>query len=145
MAEIIVMLNRMAISEVPIEWESVEEVLYMLHSIQQPGAFCLATSIVRQKPTASSHALHDIIWLLQAPEVVSDAVLAAPCTARVSPTTVLSNLDYSAPSSWGRSLPITNSTTNKMPLMARQAVWYSFPSACSLRGQKIHPGAVQRS
>jgi hypothetical protein len=44
---------------------------------------------------------------------------------------------------WGGvSFPSTNSITNMMFDNTQQAVWYSFPNGCSLRGQNIQPGHV---
>ena len=42
----------------------------------------------------------------------------------------------------GASFPSTNSITNMMFDNAQQAVWYSFPKGCGLRGQNTQPGHV---
>ena len=50
---------------------------------------------------------------------------------------VLTGSEYLGRIIWGgRSVPLTISKSDRLPVISQQMVWYSFPNGCSFLGQK---------
>ena len=65
MPEVVVVINRMAVTKTPIKWQLVLELLHHLFSILLPSSHSLLEYIIHQNAATSSHHPYHIIELLQ--------------------------------------------------------------------------------
>ena len=72
MLEVVVFINRMAVTKMPIKWQLVLELLHHILSILLLHSHSLLACIIRQKEATISHHYHHMIRLLHPSQVVDN-------------------------------------------------------------------------
>ena len=67
MLEVVVVINRSAVTKIPIKWQLVLELLHHVFSIFLPYSNSLLARSILQKVSTSSHHHHQVIRILRPP------------------------------------------------------------------------------